>query len=82
MEAFSEEKLANSLRRSGADEATIEFVLADVKAALFEGMSTKRIYDMAFALLRTPPACWTTVWPTWPLACCAKANWVMPPGIV
>ena len=52
MEAFSEEKLANSLRRSGADEATIEFVLADVKAALFEGMSTKRIYDLAFGLLR------------------------------
>src|SRR5574344_727153 len=52
MEAFSEEKLANSLRRSGADEATIEFVLSDVKSALFEGMSTKRIYDMAFALLR------------------------------
>lgn len=52
MELFSREKLAASLRRSGADEATIENILSDIEASLFEGMSSRKIYDQAFALLR------------------------------
>jgi hypothetical protein len=52
MELYSREKLEASLRRSGADDATIETILSDIEAALFEGMSSRKIYDKAFALLR------------------------------
>ncbi len=51
-EQYSRAKLEASLKRSGADEATIENVVSDVEAALFEGMSSRKIYDKAFALLR------------------------------
>ena len=49
---FSEEKLRNSLTRSGANTSVIENVIDEVKIILFEGISTKEIYKKAFSLLR------------------------------
>ncbi|MCT8340636.1 restriction endonuclease [Flavobacteriaceae bacterium TK19130] len=49
---FSEEKLKASLRRSGADEATVTAIAATVQQELYEGISTREIYNRAFALLR------------------------------
>jgi len=52
MEPFSRNKLKSSLHRSGADEETVESVIADVESWVCDGMTTKKIYDRAFALLR------------------------------
>jgi hypothetical protein len=49
---FSPQKLRNSLNRSGASEATIEEVVKDIQRQLHEGMTTKKIYQLAFQLLR------------------------------
>jgi hypothetical protein len=51
-ELFSKEHLKASLRRSGADETTIENVADLVASELYEGISTKEIYNRAFALLK------------------------------
>jgi hypothetical protein len=52
MELFSRNKLAASLRRSGADDATIEAIIDEVEASLYDGMASRKIYDKAFTLLR------------------------------
>lgn len=52
VEIFSIDHLKASLRRSGADETTIENVANSVAAELYEGISTKEIYNRAFALLK------------------------------
>ncbi|TCO06105.1 restriction endonuclease [Natronoflexus pectinivorans] len=52
MQPFSVEKLEQSLKRSGADGALIQEVVEDVESWLKEGMTTKRIYNRAFSLLR------------------------------
>jgi len=52
MEPFSRNKLMSSLRRSGADNETVESVLTDVESWIYEGITTKKIYDRAFAFLR------------------------------
>ena len=52
MEPFSRNKLQSSLHRSGADDETVESVLTDVESWVYDGMTTKKIYDRAFALLR------------------------------
>lgn len=49
---FSIEKLRNSLRRSGADEATVKEIVSVVRDELYQGISTKSIYNRAFALLK------------------------------
>jgi hypothetical protein len=49
---FSSLKLAESLRHSGADESTVNTVLQKVKEELFEGISTKEIYNRAYAILK------------------------------
>lgn len=49
---FSEKKLRNSLHRSGASEEQIEFITQEVGKRIFEGIKTKAIYKLAFALLR------------------------------
>ncbi|MGB5379320.1 restriction endonuclease [Muriicola sp.] len=49
---FSSLKLAASLRHSGADEDTINMVLQKVADELFEGISTKEIYNRAYAILK------------------------------
>jgi hypothetical protein len=49
---FSEEKLRNSLQRSGATQDIIDSVLLDIKPRLYQGIPTKKIYRAAFALLK------------------------------
>ena len=49
---FSEEKLANSLKRSGASEEIIQKVLSEVKNKLFTGIHTRFIYKMALKTLK------------------------------
>jgi len=52
MEPFSRTKLMSSLHRSGADNETVHSIIADVESWMFDGITTKKIYDRAFALLR------------------------------
>lgn len=49
---FSEEKVAASLRRSGADPALIAKILGNLEHELHPGISTKEIYKRAFSLLK------------------------------
>jgi hypothetical protein len=49
---FERQKLINSLKRSGADDETTRTVLVEVESRLYEGITTKEIYKIAFDLLR------------------------------
>lgn len=49
---FSLEKLRGSLWRSGADKDTIKQIIGVVRDELYQGISTKEIYNRAFALLK------------------------------
>jgi hypothetical protein len=49
---FSSIKLRKSLQRSGANEAIIEEVVKEVQDHLQEGMTTKKIYQLAFNILK------------------------------
>lgn len=49
---FNEDKLRTSLKRSNTDEELIEQVIEKVKSELYDSISTKTIYEMAFKLLR------------------------------
>lgn len=49
---FDEHKLVHSLERSGASESIINEVLDEVRGHLYEGIPTKQIYRMAFAILK------------------------------
>ncbi len=48
---FSIDKLQNSLRRSGADKASVQQITKTVQDELYDGISTKEIYNRAFLLL-------------------------------
>ncbi|MBL0682070.1 ATP cone domain-containing protein [Aquimarina mytili] len=49
---FSIHKLRKSLKRSGADDQFVEQILYKVRDELYQGISTKEIYNRAFALLK------------------------------
>lgn len=49
---FSEEKLRASLKRAGANHDQVNYIIKEITANLYEGMSTKKIYGMAFKMLR------------------------------
>ncbi len=49
---FSVDKVMTSLRKSGADEAAIIDILSNLKDELYDGISTKEIYNRAFNLLK------------------------------
>tara|TARA_R110002124_G_scaffold104518_3_gene254671 strand:- start:430 stop:1281 length:852 start_codon:yes stop_codon:yes gene_type:complete len=49
---FSLHKLSKSLKRTGADEDTINKILDKVRDELYQGISTKEIYNRAFVLLK------------------------------
>lgn len=49
---FSFDKLRASLRKSGAGEPIVESILEKIKEELYPGISTKEIYNRAYALLR------------------------------
>ncbi|PWK20979.1 ATP cone domain-containing protein [Xanthomarina spongicola] len=49
---FSLEKLRASLNHSGADKKTVDQIIDKVRDELYQGISTKEIYNRAFALLK------------------------------
>ncbi len=49
---FSIGKLKNSLRKSGAEEALVNEIANNVRDELYQGISTKEIYNRALALLK------------------------------
>lgn len=49
---FSIGKLRNSLKHSGADDALVAQIVDRVRDELYQGISTKEIYNRAFALLK------------------------------
>lgn len=49
---FDKEKLQNSLRKSGADENAVFQVMHEIDKQLYEGIPTKKIYKLAFQLLK------------------------------
>ena len=49
---FSLDKLRASLKRTGADNDTINAIIDNVRDELYQGISTKEIYNRAFALLK------------------------------
>ena len=57
---FSIEKLRRSLEHSGADQKTINETIGKVSSELYPGMSTKQIYNRAFALLKKKKNHWAS----------------------
>ena len=49
---FSLDRVARSLKRSGAPKDLIDSTLENLKKELYDGISTKEIYNRAFSLLR------------------------------
>ncbi len=49
---FSPRKLEYSLKRAGASDAIIQAIVRKVRGKLFEGITTKEIYHVAFELLK------------------------------
>lgn len=49
---FSEEKLEHSLQAAGATKEQVDFILKEISAKLYDGMTTKKIYRIAFNLLK------------------------------
>lgn len=50
---FSEEKVRKSLHKSGADNQQIDFILREIRNQLYEGMTTRKIYQIAYSLLKS-----------------------------
>lgn len=48
---FDEGKLGRSLQRSGAKEEEIDEIIAEVRASLFDGITTRKIYQIAYRIL-------------------------------
>ncbi len=49
---FSLDKLRSSLKRTGADDKIVKQILDKVSDELYQGISTKEIYNRAFSLLK------------------------------
>lgn len=49
---FNKEKLRHSLLKSGADVAVVDDVLQQIKSQIYDGIATKKIYKLAFSLLK------------------------------
>ncbi len=49
---FSMSKLRNSLKRSGADEELVNLIVDSVRDEIYQGISTKEIYNRAFSILK------------------------------
>lgn len=52
MAPFEPERLRNSLKRSGANEDSIDLIVSEITNKLEEGTSTKKIYQQAFRMLK------------------------------
>lgn len=53
LQDFDINKLINSLRRSQADENLVQHVARNIVDQVEEGMTTKKIYQMAFNMLKS-----------------------------
>ncbi len=51
-DVFDVAKLRNSLERSGANDKVIQQIVDEISAILYNGITTKEIYNKAFSLLR------------------------------
>ena len=49
---FSYSKLRRSLKKSGASEKMVSSIINEIRDELYQGISTKEIYNRAFALLK------------------------------
>ena len=49
---FNSNKLLKSLLKAGANPEQAQHIISTISAQLFDGMATKQIYKMAFALLK------------------------------
>ncbi len=49
---FDSSKLKQSLERSGAGAEEIEFIIREVRGKIVDGMSTRKLYHIAYSLLR------------------------------
>ena len=49
---FNPDKLKNSLTKSGASPTVINDIMKKIQSEIYEGISTKKIYKMAFSLLK------------------------------
>jgi len=49
---FDVQKLIDSLDRSGASESDIQFIINEVGQQLVDGISTHKVYQLAYAILR------------------------------
>jgi len=49
---FNSNKLLKSLQKAGANPEQAQQIISNISAQLFDGMATKQIYKMAFALLK------------------------------
>ena len=49
---FNADKLRHSLHRSGAKNEIISEIISEVQSKLYEGITTKKIYQLAFGLLK------------------------------
>jgi len=50
--SFDINKLADALQRSGASDSEIDQVIQQVRTSLYEGITTKKIYQLAYSKLR------------------------------
>lgn len=50
--AFQVEKLISSLQRAGAKKTVIEQIVKKIEKVIYDGMTTKQIYQMAFKMLK------------------------------
>lgn len=49
---FDKDKLEKSLQKSGADQLMVDRILSEIEKTLYEGIPTKKIYKLAFQLLK------------------------------
>ena len=49
---YNPDKLKKSLLKSGASKDVVEHILQTIQKEVYEGISTKHIYKMAFNLLK------------------------------
>ncbi|UGS21572.1 restriction endonuclease [Flavobacterium cyclinae] len=49
---YDEQKLINSLRKSGADQSVAETIVKEIESELYEGIPSKKIYKRAYQLLK------------------------------
>lgn len=50
---FEEKSLRHSLSRSGASEKEVDLVFEQIKPQLYDGISTRELYELAFELLKS-----------------------------